>query len=354
VSGVAHELNNPLAGIAAFAQLLLSEPRLARDERTAAEMIYAESRRAARIVQSLLGFARQHKPERTATAINQVLDDTLELRSYDLRVRGIAVAREYDPALPETLADAHQLQQVFLNLVTNAEQAMEQDTTDPRLTVRTRRSGDSIRIEVEDRGRGIAQNLVDRIFQPFFTTKPAGAGTGLGLSISLGFVREHGGRLWAENAAGGGARFTVELPIISPPSKTPVGTPVEPAVGDQLHILVVDDEASVRLALARYFTGRGHHAETSASAREALARLHTAAFDAVIVDLRMPEVSGEEMYAALCAQDATHAARVIFTTGQLMDDHVRAFLAATARPVIAKPFEFSTLERVLAGVRAAT
>src|SRR5881628_3170304 len=159
VSGVAHELNNPLAGISAFAQLLLAEKRFPPDQRTAAETIYSEARRASRIVQNLLTFARQHKAEKVQTALNQVLDDTLELRGYELRVRGIDVRREYDESLPDTMADAHQLQQVFLNLITNAEQAMEQrDGHHHRLTVRTRRNADSIRIEIEDTGAGIPAN----------------------------------------------------------------------------------------------------------------------------------------------------------------------------------------------------
>src|SRR5581483_6925745 len=191
VSGVAHELNNPLAGISAFAQLLLSEKRFPPDQRTAAEMIYAEARRASRIVQNLLTFARQHKTERTPTLVNPVLDDTLELR-------GNEVLRDYDDELPETMADAHQLQQVFLNLITNAEQAMERaERQKQRLMVRTARSGDKIRIEVEDTGPGIPPKPLERIFNPFFTTKPTGSGTGLGLSISLGIVREHDGRIWA-------------------------------------------------------------------------------------------------------------------------------------------------------------
>src|SRR5438034_3038568 len=145
VSGVAHELNHPLAGIPAFAQLLLAEKRFPPDQRTAAETIYSESRRASRIVQNLLTFARQHKAEKVPTSINQVLDDTLELRGYELRVRGIDVRREYDDSLADTMADAHQLQQVFLNLITNAEQAMEQrDGHHHRLTVRTRRNGEEI------------------------------------------------------------------------------------------------------------------------------------------------------------------------------------------------------------------
>ena len=355
VSGVAHELNNPLAGISAFAQLLLTEKRFPPDQRTAAEMIYAEARRASRIVQNLLTFARQHKPERASTSINQVLDDTLELRGYELRVRGIEVAREYDDGLPETMADAHQLQQVFLNLITNAEQAMEKRQRDAQhLIVRTTRAGGVIRIEVEDTGPGIPANLLERIFNPFFTTKPTGSGTGLGLSISLGIVREHGGRIWAENASGGGARFVIELPLITPRSSGEAGQVLAaPALGERLRILVVDDEASVRVALQRYFASRGHEVETTASGKDGLARLREGIFDAVVVDMRMPDLSGEQIYDELRSRDPRHAERVIFTTGQLVDEQVHAFLASTGRPYIPKPFEFSAFDQALPVARRA-
>jgi two-component system NtrC family sensor kinase len=354
VSGVAHELNNPLAGISAFAQLLLSEKRFPPDQRTAAEMIYAEARRASRIVQNLLTFARQHKPERTPTSVNQVLDDTLELRGYELRVRGIDVQRDYDEQSPETMADAHQLQQVFLNLITNAEQAMERAERDQqRLAIRTRRTGDLIRIEVEDTGPGIPPNLLERIFNPFFTTKPTGSGTGLGLSISLGIVREHEGRIWAENAPQGGARFVIELPIVAPrPTGEFQSAPASHLVADRLHVLVVDDEASVRVALQRYLSSKGHEVETTASGREALARMREDAFDAVIIDMRMPDVSGEQLFGELKARDPSYAERVIFTTGQLVDDSVRTFLASTGRPCVPKPFEFTAFDQVLPARRA--
>jgi two-component system NtrC family sensor kinase len=355
VSGVAHELNNPLAGISAFAQLLLTEKRFPPDQRTAAEMIYAEARRASRIVQNLLTFARQHKPERASSSINQVLDDTLELRGYELRVRGIEVTRDYDETLPETMADAHQLQQVFLNLITNAEQAMEKRQRDSQhLTVRTTRTGNVIRIEVEDTGPGIPANLLERIFNPFFTTKPTGSGTGLGLSISLGIVREHGGRIWAENTAGGGARFIIELPLVTPRVSGEQGQILAaPALGERLRILVVDDEASVRVALQRYLATRGHEVETTASGKDGLARLREGIFDAVIVDMRMPDLSGEQIYDELRARDPGHAERVIFTTGQLVDEQVRAFLASTGRPYIPKPFEFSAFDQALPVARRA-
>lgn len=354
VSGVAHELNNPLAGISAFAQLLLAEKRFPPDQRTAAETIYSEARRASRIVQNLLTFARQHKAEKVQTAINQVLDDTLELRGYELRVRGIDVRREYDESLPDTMADAHQLQQVFLNLITNAEQAMEQrDGHHHRLTVRTRRNADSIRIEIEDTGAGIPPNLIERIFNPFFTTKPTGSGTGLGLSISLGIVREHEGRIWAENAPQGGARFVVEIPVTEPrTSGEHTAVPqVQPSGSDRLRVLVVDDEASVRVSLQRYLAGKGHDVETTASGEDALVRLKASKYDAVIVDMRMPDLSGEQLFERLRSNDPAHAERVIFTTGDLVNEQMRRFLDGTGRPCVPKPFEFASFDQALPAAR---
>ena len=353
VSGVAHELNNPLAGISAFAQLLLAEKRFPPDQRTAAETIYSEARRASRIVQNLLTFARQHKAEKVPTALNQVLDDTLELRGYELRVRGIDVRREYDESLPDTMADAHQLQQVFLNLITNAEQAMEQrDGHHHRLTVRTRRTGDTMRIEVEDSGGGIPVNLIERIFNPFFTTKPTGSGTGLGLSISLGIVREHEGRIWAENVPQGGARFVVELPVIQPRASGEFQTVAQVhRVGDSLRVLVVDDEASVRVSLQRYLAGRGHDVETTASGEDALARLRATLYDAVIVDMRMPDLSGEQLFERLRSNDPAHAERVIFTTGDLVNEQMRRFLDGSGRPCVPKPFEFASFDQALPAAR---
>jgi len=353
VSGVAHELNNPLAGISAFAQLLLAEKRFPPDQRTAAETIYSEARRASRIVQNLLTFARQHKAEKGPADINQVLDDTLELRGYELRVRGIDVRREYDEALPDTMGDGHQLQQVFLNLITNAEQAMERtEGRHHRLTVRTRNAGDIIRIEVEDTGAGIPPNLLERIFNPFFTTKPTGHGTGLGLSISLGIVREHEGRIWAENTPQGGARFIVELPVIAPRASGDFqAVHAAHPVGDRLHILVVDDEASVRVALQRYLAARGHEVETTASGQDALGLLRAGQYDAVIVDMRMPDLSGEQLFEELRSADREHAERVIFTTGDLVSEQMRRFLDGSGRPCVPKPFEFSSFDQVLPAAR---
>jgi CheY-like chemotaxis protein len=252
------------------------------------------------------------------------------------------------------MADAHQLQQVFLNLITNAEQAMEQkEGHHHHLTVRTRRLGDAIRIEVEDTGAGVPANLIERIFNPFFTTKPTGSGTGLGLSISLGIVREHEGKIWAENVAQGGARFIVEIPISAPRSSGEhAAMPQAATIGsDSLRVLVIDDEASVRVSLQRYLARKGHQVETTASGEDALARLRGAKYDAIILDMRMPDLSGEQLFERLRSNDPSHAERVIFTTGDLVNEQMRRFLDGTGRPCVSKPFEFASFDQALPAAR---
>lgn len=217
VSGVAHELNNPLSSVTAFAQLLLAAPPDAPHDRQAIEAINQEARRAAKIISNLLTFARQHQPERTVADINRVIDDTLELRRYALRTANVAVETHLDDHLPLTWADPFQLQQVVLNLITNAEHALSTWEGERTLTVTTESSGDHLIIKVADSGPGIAPEHLQRVFNPFFTTKPVGEGTGLGLSISDGIVREHDGRIRAESLLGHGATFVIELPFVAPP-----------------------------------------------------------------------------------------------------------------------------------------
>lgn len=218
VSGVAHELNNPLAAIVAFAQLLRSGPEGVVSDPSALEAIEQESRRAAKIVSNLLTFARQHQPERRITDLNRVVDDTLQLRQYALRIAQIDVEMSLDADVPLTWADPFQLQQVVLNLLINAEQALAEIEGVRRICVATSFCGRQIAIRISDTGPGVAPGDVSQIFNPFFTTKPVGEGTGLGLSISDGIVREHGGRIRVESQDGIGATFVVEIPFVSPPA----------------------------------------------------------------------------------------------------------------------------------------
>jgi PAS domain S-box-containing protein len=219
VGGVAHEVNSPLTGILAFAQLLQGDQGgNAEESRKALDTIVNEAKRAARIVAKLLTFARQNPPEKMPTELNQVLMDTIELRRYPLKMQQIGLTVEFGESLPVTWADPFQLQQVFINLLSNAEQSLTNRAGERRITVRTERRGDQIVATISDTGSGIAPEHLPHIFNPFYTTKPRGIGTGLGLSISFGIVREHGGVLRVLSEAGKGASFEVALPIIAPPS----------------------------------------------------------------------------------------------------------------------------------------
>ncbi len=218
VGGVAHEVNSPLTGILAFGQILQLEAAGNEESRRAADTIVAEAKRAARIVGKLLTFARQNPPEKLRTELNQVLLDTIELRRYPLKMQQIALVVEFADGLPVTWADPFQLQQVFINLLSNAEQALASRAGERRITVRTGMRDGSLVATVADTGPGIAPEHLPHIFNPFYTTKPRGVGTGLGLSISFGIVREHGGMLQVVSETGKGAAFEVILPVVTPPS----------------------------------------------------------------------------------------------------------------------------------------
>lgn len=218
VGGVAHEVNSPLTSILAFGQILQEEQTDDAQRRKASDTIVNEAKRAARIVGKLLTFARQNPAEKMRTDLNQVLRDTVELRRYPLKMQEIALALELADDLPATWADPFQLQQVFINLLSNAEQALAGRPGGGRITVRTERRGEELVASVADTGPGIAPEHLASIFNPFYTTKPRGIGTGLGLSISFGIVREHGGAMRARSVPGQGAVFEVALPIVAPSS----------------------------------------------------------------------------------------------------------------------------------------
>jgi two-component system NtrC family sensor kinase len=212
ISGVAHELNNPLTAILGYSQLLASSGQVGPQAGEYVDKLQKQAQRTHRIVQNLLSFARQHRPERLPVQVNQVVEDTLALRDYDLRINNIRVHLELTPGLPEIAADPHQLQQVFLNIVNNAADAILERTNAGDIWVRTTLEGDRLRIEFSDSGPGVQDP--SRVFDPFYTTKPVGKGTGLGLSICYGIITEHGGSIRVKNGLGPGrgATFTMELP----------------------------------------------------------------------------------------------------------------------------------------------
>ena len=220
VAGVAHEVNNPLAGALGRVELMLRrdpDEALKRD----LQIIHDETMRAVRIMRNLLSFAREHNPEKTLVDVNEVIESTLALRAYEMRVNNVELETELQPDLPMTMADPHELQQVFLNLITNAEQAIGESQDRGVVSVKTSRSVGTFNVTIEDDGPGIPAEIIARIFDPFFTTKAEGKGTGLGLSISYGIIQEHGGDMHVESQVGRGTTMTIQLPIAAEDSPNP-------------------------------------------------------------------------------------------------------------------------------------
>jgi two-component system NtrC family sensor kinase len=272
--------------------------------------------------------------------LNAVVREAVELLAYQLRVGGVEVALDLAPDLPALWADAHQLQQVLVNLVTNAEQAMRESQPQRRLTITTRSVPGAPRVElsVADTGPGVPPEIRSRIFEPFFTTKAPGQGTGLGLSLCHGIVEEHRGTIRVEGA-GAGAVFVVDLPVEKPPETGPgaraVGT-ARPPSGKA--ILVVDDEPDVAQILADLLAGDGHRVETAPNGLIALRKLEERPWDLILSDVRMPELDGLGLHEAVRRRYPALTRRFVFITGDALSPSTRELLERTGAPSITKPF----------------
>jgi two-component system NtrC family sensor kinase len=364
VSGIAHELNNPLTAIMGYAQLLLGHG-LAPAQLSEATKVYQEAERARHIVKNLLYFARENRPERSRVDVNEVVERTVALRSYELRVENIAVHCKLDRNLPQTLADPYQLQQVLLNLVINAEQALLEGRGGGHIRIRTsvahrhRPLGRRILIEISDDGPGIRTEIVSRIFDPFFTTKPEGLGTGLGLSIVYGIVHQHEGEVAFENQLGGGAKFIVELPVVPVPSQRSARLRPErrsrSAPAPRGRIMVVEDERTVAQLMVDVLREEGHYVEAVLSSPEGLTRIARNHYDLVICDLRMPRLDGPAFYDALIRSGSPMRNRILFTTGDTLAPRTVEFVESKGLPFLAKPFLVEELKlavnRLLIGAK---
>jgi CheY-like chemotaxis protein/two-component sensor histidine kinase len=342
VSGIAHELNNPLTTIMGYGQLLLGHG-LTAPQLSEARKVFQEAERARRIVKNLLYFARENKPERSRVNLNEIVERTLALRSYELRVENIVIECDLAANLPETMADPYQLQQVVLNLLANAEQALLEDRGQGHVWIRTHRIGrNRLCLEVSDDGPGIAADVGSRVFDPFFTTKPSDVGTGLGLSIVYGIVHQHGGEVSFENQPGGGARFVVELPLVAVPVNNH-GMSVAPAASDAFNvrrgrILVVEDEPTIAQLMVDVLREEGHQVEAVLDSQEGLTRLSRGSYDLVLCDLRMPRLDGPAFYDTLVRAGSSNQQQIIFVTGDTLASRTLKFLESNNLPYLAKPF----------------
>ncbi|MDF2440185.1 MAG: two-component system, NtrC family, sensor kinase [Abditibacteriota bacterium] len=382
VSGVAHELNNPLTTVVGYAQLLETDERLPAQLSQSVRLIGQEAQRAAQIVGNLLSFARASQPEKSLLAADEVLLATLKLCAYQLKAENIEAHTHFAPNLPPVWGDPLQLQQVFLNIINNAAQAMVELRRGGTLRIETLivpsaqsrlESGcDALRISFRDNGPGIAPEDLRRVFDPFFTTKGLGHGTGLGLSISYGIVANHNGTLWAESQPGYGAHFCVDLPMMLPmmSAQAPQSERISPSIISEARtddaaasplveqqvrkILVIDDEEPVVMLITEILGLDGHQITPAYNGAEALALLHTQPFDLIISDVRMPAVGGPTFFEMLQTTRPDVLPRVLFVTGDTVSPSTQSFLQQAGRPLLSKPFNPDRLRQMVAQCLAQT
>jgi two-component system NtrC family sensor kinase len=346
ISGVAHELNNPLTAILGYAQLL-EEEDISEHCKEFVNKLYKQAQRTQRVVQNLLSFARQRKPAKMPVDVRRIVEDTLALRDYDLNLHNIVVERHFAPSLPRVVADAHQLEQVFLNIINNAVDAMLEHSRGGKLEVTIAAENGQTSLEFHDSGPGIRE--VNRIFDPFYTTKSVGKGTGLGLSICYGIIKEHGGDIRAFNHVKGGAVLQIVLPSAAIVPESALTTEISGGrIPLQGRVLLVEDEEAVLEFEREVITGAGAEVECIASAEEAIAKLAATQFDAILVDSSMPgALSGIDVYRWLAEHRPESKHRLVLAFSSVMDSELREFVESNAIPWINKPFEVSELIAVV-------
>lgn len=360
LAGVAHELNNPLTAILGVSELLRDREGTDEATRRQLDLTHRQARRAARIVQNLLEFSRPTAPQKRHLDVGSLVERALQLQEHSLRRSNVAVDFRPEPSLPVVLGDANQLIQVFLNLITNAEQAIREVRDSGRIQVRLSVVGDRLAVVVQDDGVGVRPDALPRIFDPFYTTKRPGGGTGLGLSICMAILREHGGTIEAESLPAGGSAFTVYLPVAVGENVAP--SPVDTGVHrieamqrmlDVLKgrsVLVVDDEEGIRMLLREGLSAQGIHVDSVASAPEAVALAQHKVYDVVLCDLNLsngaPDHSGEELARRIRGVASGRPPYVILMTGELVEEGSAGAAEPGVRR-IQKPFRVSEVLSLL-------
>ncbi|MEO8151736.1 MAG: PAS domain S-box protein [Rhizobacter sp.] len=349
LAGVAHELNNPLAIVMGRASLLeekCDDPDLRAD----VKRIREAAERCGRIVRTFLNMARSKPATRESVSVNDLTRAAAEMLSYSYRSHGVEMTLQLADELPSVKADGDQIGQIVLNLLVNAQQALAGMAGELRVLVETgvevRREGREPRVwlRVSDNGPGAPRELRDKLFEPFFTTKPEGIGTGLGLAVSRSLARDHGGDLTLEPTAHeGGASFRLNLPISGEPLHDSSPAPLQEADVLQSRILVVDDEAEIAGLMRDMLEGAGYEVATAESGAVALALLETARFDAIVSDLRMPDMDGATLWREVEQHHPTLSRRMLFVTGDTLSPGAREFLRKARCAGLDKPFSKADL-----------
>jgi signal transduction histidine kinase len=343
VAGVAHELNNPLTSVMGFSELLARADTDPQHQRFL-EMISKSAQRCHKIVQSLLSFARRRAPERKLSSINELVESAVEFLQYQLRTSNIEVVTRLDANLPKAMVDPHQIQQVFLNIINNARQAIEGHQPKGSIRITSETCGHVVRITFEDNGPGIDDKNLSKVFDPFFTTKEVGKGTGLGLSLCYGIIKEHGGAIIVRSRAGEGATFSIELPMAAAVEEDvekreySIPAPVSASEGVGKKVLVIDDEEAILQMVRETLAEQGYEVDVARDGESALSRLGQTSYDLALCDWKMPGLNGQQIYERVRASNPALSERMIFFTGDVINEKAERFLRESRRVCLSKPF----------------
>jgi two-component system NtrC family sensor kinase len=344
IAGVAHELNNPLTSLMGFAELL-REAEVSPKYKRHLELINKSALRCQKIVQALLSFARRRSPERKPACLNGVIESAVEIMQYQLRTSNVRLTLELNPQLPATMIDPHQMQQVFVNILNNARQAIEGYLPEGWIKVKTESLDERVRVIIQDSGPGIPEDSLSKIFDPFFTTKDIGKGTGLGLSLCYGIVKEHGGTIVPHSKPGEGATFVIELPVAHQADQATVELPIvetaaeaDAGEGRGKKVLVIDDEEPILQMVREALTPNGYEVDVAGDGETGLRQLSRKRYDLTLCDWKMPGLNGEQVYERIRALNPTLCERVIFITGDVVNEKTRRFFEEHNKVCLAKPF----------------
>ncbi len=353
LAGVAHEVNNPLMAIATHAELRLADTDLSDESRVEMQSILRQARRASKLLRGLLRFVRAGEKRAARVNLNDVVRSAIDLVSYRFTVDEISIEGRLDPNLPPVHGDANRLEQVLVNLLSNALDALRSVKPPRRLVVDSFADGGRVCVVVTDNGPGVAPEIAERLFRPFATTKGR-RGTGLGLYISRQLVREAAGDLGLDSADGRGARFLLWLPAAPtaepavserPAAAAAPAVPAPAATLAGIRVLLVDDEEMIRRPMVRYLSRRGAEVTEASDGVQALERLAGFEPHVILADLRMPKMDGAELYARLQTERPELAERVLFLSGDITQLAGRGLAPVARERVLVKPVELAELER---------
>jgi signal transduction histidine kinase/DNA-binding response OmpR family regulator len=345
IGGISHEINNPLTIILGFSEYMIKSADSEKDQETL-KKIFDSAQRCRKIINNLVCFGQPRTAEKRTIKIDEIIEDVIEMANYDLRSHNIEIKKEFEKEMPRIMADPEQLKDVFSHAIDNAIFAVREKNgpSGSSIVVRAGVRGRRILVQITDNGTGIKKSDMNNIFDPFFTTKEVGAGHGLGLSTAYGIVKDHGGEISASSVDGEGATISIELPY-QPGTATSRERVVisKTKIGHKKNILVVDDENFISDLCCTILEEFGHQVEVAQNGRIALEKINKKQYDLVLLDVKMPDITGIEVYEEVMKSNPEQARRILFSTGDTVSDDTHGFFEKTGAPYISKPFKVAQL-----------